>query len=197
MRKQNIGHLDTASIDAALGVIDELTMEIPRIVVDINEKYDKRIKFNLELIADNAVDDYYQDYNPHVYDRLEDLYHTYKVIITDDERKIDLSPSYMHGGHRVSNDYIFYTMFVKGYHGGASVVNKYDGYDYYWRTPVGIYSDWYSTPAPKSKSVYDKIKRETDKYIEEAEAQEQQEIDKKGLEAVKKARRQIKKYLGR
>lgn len=186
--------LNPQKIAKAKKTIMDIIQQMPKVVVDINEEYDKKIRDKFDLIATNAIDDYYADYDPIYYDRLGDLYHTYKIIITDYERRIELSHIYMNGGHRASNEYIFDTMFVYGYHGGA----PHNG-EFYWREPIPYFDSWYPVSVESqglvSDSPYYKIKEETDEYLEEAEAQEQEEVNKEIDKLLLRAEKAVNKII--
>lgn len=188
------------TIDYVLKLIDE----VPKVVAKINDTYDRRIKFNLDLIAQNAIDSFYEDYYPLVYSRQEDLYKTYKIIITQDDRKIDFGPQYMNGGHRAGTEYIYNRMFVHGYHGGAPHAGGY-----YWRWPspgraykMGMppFYTWYpfsveEVGAVMSPSPYELAKKQTDEYLAQQVIEEQAELDKKLNPKAKKLRKMVEKLV--
>ena len=62
---------------------------LPKIEKQVNNEYKQRVKQGLEDIAEEAIDMFYESYSPHMYHRTNDLYNTYKVIVTDDRWAID------------------------------------------------------------------------------------------------------------
>lgn len=118
----------------------------------------------------DAVDQYYEAYDPWAYRRTESLYRAYRI------RKRKAGFDLLVGGefipdHRVSSEYIYDVMYKKGYHGGAPHNDSY-----YWKCPSPvfaqehgipkqyIYKYWYPFPAPQSEAPYDVFKRKWDEY---------------------------------
>lgn len=116
---------------------------------DINDKIEetakKTYKDALPIVEEDvkecwktAIDEYYASYKPKYYERKgkeSNLYNMLDTEITDKKVKI-YAKSEKLGEHRVENDYIFYYMFLHGYHGGA-VHN--DGL--YWRAGYHLNKD--------------------------------------------------------
>lgn len=154
------------SLQKLLGVAQEFITALTTIKSRLDAKYNKRVKFNLELMVEHAVDAFYDSYAPHMYDRQEDLYNAAKVIVNDEEWSIDLGPQYMKGSHKIGNDYIYVNSFTYGYHGGAI-----DGPDHpdpgtpWWK----LHGKWY-LPATQGPSPEEAIEAEDPQgYIEEQE----------------------------
>jgi len=110
----------------------------------LNAKYNKRVKFNLELMAERAVDAFYESYDPNMYVRQEGLYKGYKITVNNDEWSIDTGSQYMETDYDAGKEYVFTNSFEKGWHGGAI-----DGPDHpepgtpWWRA----YGEWYKRAA--------------------------------------------------
>lgn len=88
----------------------------------LTKNFVKTATENLNYIAVSAIDKFYEDYEPHSYDRTFDLYNTYRIKVTEDEWNIDFDPSWMENWHRVDDEdpeYIFENSFIHGWHGGA------------------------------------------------------------------------------
>lgn len=132
----------------------------------IRPKYNKRVKFNLELIAERAVEVFYESYDPpHVYSRQEGLLKAFKVIATNDEWSLETGAEYIQASYRVGTDYVFENSFVRGYHGGAIGGPKHPSPGTPWWK---LYGKWYK-PATKGPAPEDLINKEVDNYLEEAE----------------------------
>lgn len=135
-------------------------------------------------ICMEAVDAYYASYSPHLYNRTESLYDAYDIGIRNGTELVFLvGADLMSGSHRVSNEYIYNTMFEEGWHGGAK---SGDGHPNpgtpYWRTPssprnmyfeeidevlyVHSWALWYKSPAPKSESPFDTIVSQWNGYLD-------------------------------
>lgn len=110
---------------------------------DKNEKLTKKFireaTENLNYISSSAIDKFYEDYIPNIYERTYDLYNTYKVTVTEDDWNIDFDPSFMKEWHRVDDQdptYIFENSFIRGWHGGAiSGEGHPNPGTPYWREP--------------------------------------------------------------
>ena len=72
-------------------VITEWTVRVPEII----EKYDKLFLEDGKFAIDHVVDAFYEDYTPNVYERNEDLYHTYKLYIENGDWFYDFGSQYM------------------------------------------------------------------------------------------------------
>lgn len=142
---------------------------LPKIEKQVNNEYKQRVKQGLEDIAEEAIDMFYESYSPHMYHRTNDLYNTYKVIVTDDRWAIDLSPSFMDGSHRVSSEYIYNYMFKEGYHGGAIDGPEHPdpGVPWYRSGPTPFSFWWWARPAVQTESPYNKMVADYNNYIDE------------------------------
>lgn len=137
----------------------------------LNLKYNKRVKFNLELILERAVDQFYESYGPSIYRRKLDLYNAKKITVDDDTWEFETGAEYMKFGHRVPNDYIYVNSFEQGYHGGAiDGPNHPDPGTPWWK----IYGEWYM-PATQGPAPDDLIGDEAQQYIDEQEQQYEDE----------------------
>lgn len=141
---------DTSRIDETF---DRLIEAAEKISAKLNAKYNKRVKFNLELIVKNAVDDFYQSYSPHRYKRQEGLYKGAKVNATDDDWSIELGPQFMETNYEAGINYVYWNSFENGFHGGAV-----DGPDHpepgvpWWK----LHGEWYM-PAAQGPSISEGI----------------------------------------
>ncbi len=88
------------------------------IAKEINEKlakiqYDKAIE-----ISKSAIDNFYKEYKPHLYDRTYDLYNIFDIQIIDGGQQFQFAfDTDLMGWHR-SNDAVYELDFKQGYHGG-------------------------------------------------------------------------------
>ena len=154
----------------------------------------------IKRICDLAVDEFYRGYHPFTYRRTNDLKNAYFIDIVNDKFIFVLGSQYMKHTHRVdrgkypNQDYIFETIFMKGWHGGATSGEGHpEGDDAYWRTPSPKYAQktgtkpyiyWYSRPAVKSnKSIYQTINEETDRLADYYNTKGKIEFLAKGLSA--------------
>ena len=96
---------------------------------------------------------FYNEYRPQYYDRLGTLYDVFKLNHSKNYINLSFDSGEL-SGHRVSNEYIYNTVFLQGYHGGA-----WRGIDKpYYRTNIG-FTDW-GDPAKRSHpSPFNDIRR--------------------------------------
>ncbi len=141
----------------------------------LNAKYNKRVKFNLELMVERAVDQFYESYTPNIYDRKEGLYKAAKITVNDDEWNIDTGADYMKTSYRVGNEYIYVNSFEKGWHGGSI-----DGPEHpepgvpWWK----LYGEWYkrATRGPSPEELINE--QDPQSYIDEQELEYDKEWGK-------------------
>lgn len=151
-----------------LNAIDSATNQL-------NKKYNNRVRFNLELMGERAVDAFYESYSPNMYSRQEGLYKAVKVIANDDEWSIDSGAEYMETDYKVGKDYVYVNSFEKGWHGGAI-----DGPDHpepgipWWKA----YGEWYrrATRGPSPDQLLEE--QNPQEYIDEQEEQWDKEWNK-------------------
>lgn len=126
------------------------------------------------LICEKAIDRFYQEYSPMVYNRKHDLYNAYNLSVKDGEFIFELGSEFMKKKHRVNNEYIYEKMFKDGWHGGAHDGPYHpDPGKNYWRTPheddeeygIEAYSYWWAKPAVRSTSPYDSIVNQWNLYM--------------------------------
>ena len=127
---------------------------------DIKEKYSKKVVDELEYVGRHVIDEWYDSYPERSYDPIGSLYDAYKINIKDGRGSIDFSPSLIDDyKHHQDNSIIYNNVFLEGYHGGSTGKGLKSSIPH-WRKPPGIYSQWYSTPAPRSFSPYKRIHNE-------------------------------------
>lgn len=191
----------------ALKKLSRLLNDFPKTVQDIAEKndfkYQKKARKEMTQIARMAIDDFYDSYDPHVYDRWGDLHNAYKVIVNDKVWKIDYNSKYMKHTHRASNEYIFLLSFMSGYHGGAingpdhpapgtlygpNLLNQ--GIPYYRNYP---YYDGWLRPAVKSESPFQKIEEGIGEYFNTVNDNMNNDFRQQVYPYMEEIRNQIKK----
>ena len=143
----------------------------------IMAKYDKLFFSEGEMAVKRVVDLFYEDYTPNIYNRKEDLYNTFKLILIEPGVwDWDFSHTYMkykHGNKKkpVSNEYIYENSFVNGYHGGA-IDGKFhpNPGEPWWKTIPGP-GYWYEPATQYGESPrYEaeiELKKVTDELIEQ------------------------------
>lgn len=112
--------------------------------------YAKEFKEEYEMKASDIVTTWYDDYDPHLYDRYGDLYNIYKVEANEKSIIVYIGPDTMEFNHHQSNDLVYEVTAEKGYHGG-SWSKKRSSIKY--REPPGIYSRWKKRVAVKGFSL--------------------------------------------
>lgn len=154
-----------------------LLSKIDKGIVDVLNIYDRnniQVQKKLDDIARTAIDDFYDSYKngPHVYERTEDLYNTYKITVDDDMWNIQVGSEFMQNKHHQENDLVYWLSMKVGVHGGF----PHNG-AYYWRTPTGIFSEWYPGPAPYGpEDIESRILEEADVFIKEKQEEENKEV---------------------
>lgn len=186
----------SSEISYNIKYVYEAINEIKKIIVK-NNRLKKDVKNGLKLIADSGIDKYYyDDYDkpeePGHYRRKYDLYNVFSIVVNDDIWKISYDYKNMKKQHRVSNEYIFNWMFIKGYHGGAY---KGEGHpnpgEPWWRYPISYTdplgntamkfakgSDYWYKPAIKSeKSPYEIIERNAIEFLNKKQTEYSKNIE--------------------
>ena len=159
----------------------------------ITTKYEKLLRSELNYIADSAIDAFYEDYDPNTYNRLGDLYNTYKITVKrnkyDIEYEIDFSPNYMKY-HRGKKTYIYEAVFEEGWHGGDKAGAGHPEPGIPWYRNLGAINragDDYESYEPSgfwlrraacSTSPYEVMSKKMDDYISEWEEQYLDDVDK-------------------
>ena len=136
--------------------IEKQIKKLMAVVKETNEIYADKLSDKVLMVCISAIDRFYDEYTPKYYDRLGTLYNVYEVNQSKNYITVLFDSSAL-SGHRVSNDYIYNTVFLQGYHGGAWV-----GIDRpYYRTNV-CFTDW-GDPAKRSHSPFQDIKRKVER----------------------------------
>ena len=166
-------------------ILNRIVRNADKIAEEVNQKLVKYVYNKANEICKSAVDSFYSDYEPKLYKKRKgSLYTAYDIrIINGSQLKFTLGDEFMKGKHRVSNTYIYDTMFKEGWHGGAHKGNGHPNPgDHYWRTPpsprmmyieeydemayVRPWTFWYHRPANRSVSPYDEIKKNWEDFVE-------------------------------
>ena len=134
----------------------------------MEEKYSKRLDKELKEVGKSVIDDWYSDFIPNSYHRINSLYKAFKVTVRDGHFSVDFSARYMLAyHHRVKNSYIFQNSFMEGWHGGAN-----DGPDHpfpgipMYREPAPYYTLW-SYVAEHSDPPYEAMVKKMNYVISE------------------------------
>lgn len=161
----SISPINQSAIKMALAAAREAAAAYKIVKTRIRQKYNKRVKFGLELIAEHAVTDFYDSYSPHKYKRQEGLLTAYQIIADDDEWSIDTGSQYMTSEYRVDKDYIYENSFMRGWHGGAIDGPEHPNPETPWWK---LHGEWYK-PAKPGPAPIKYIDAEASKFLEEME----------------------------
>ncbi len=130
----------------------------------MNRENPKKLASELDEIARSVIARWYGSYEPLIYRRQSGLYDVFRVQRNGTFIKVMFNADWISGSHRADNTTIYENSFKNGYHGGAS---QGDGHPEpgvpYWRTPVGIYSEW-GHPAYRSFSPFEQMREEMTQY---------------------------------
>ena len=151
-------------------------------VEKINKIYPKKYEEAANYVCDNVITQWYDTYDPIVYDRRGSLYKMYEIKIRNNKLIVDIDGEKFSGLSR----YLYELTFVEGYHGGAKKGKTgIDGYmeDHpspgipYWKTPIPQFYFW-GRPALRSFSPYYRIMSQLKKEMSEIDKERQVEYDK-------------------
>lgn len=183
--------------------LQKIAQNADEIAEEVNRRTVKDAYNKAQSICKSAVDSFYNEYTPHLYNRKKSLYDAYDIGIRNGSQLVfTLGHELMNASHRVSSEYIYDTMFKEGWHGGA---DKGDGHPspgkHYWRTPptarmmyvekydetyyVRPWAFWFNRPAPRGTAPYETIKRRWNMFIDGEYKQKQ----------IKVLREIIRKYI--
>lgn len=99
--------------------------QVGKLVKTLNKQLDYMYKKEIEeKIIKKAIEDFYDDYPPHLYKRKYSLRKAYKFTVKNGCYTIDFNYRYMKKHHRASNAYIYNLAFISGYHGGATSISE-------------------------------------------------------------------------
>ena len=147
---------------------------------DMNKKYPKRYKEELEEIGKSVISEWYATYDPIYYDRQMGLKHAWKVSLNGMDYRVDFGYELMDTNYHQNTEIVFNNAFMNGYHGGS-----FNNGIPYWRTPYPEFTAW-GRPALRSFSPYTRMVSEMNRKIKEIDKEKQDEFDKE-IEKVQKA----------
>lgn len=161
----------------------------------IEYSYIQKGKKDINQIARNVIDEFYESYDPIYYadDRWGDLYNAYKVTVNNKVWKIEYGAQFMKYRHRASNEYIFELAFEWGYHGGAwnGPNHPEPGVPYYRKYP--FYKQWSRPATFASFSPYRSIEEKVEKYFDNVDVSMNEEFKQSVLPYLEEIANQIKK----
>lgn len=166
--KTKVPKVDPAKLQKFLNAGQDLLTAIDIIPKKLNAKYNPRVKFDLELMGENAVRAFYDSYSPYIYSRQEGLLSAFKVTANDDEWKIEVGAEFMTGHYDAGTEYVYINSFEKGWHGGA--INGPDHPEPgtpWWRTPFPELTYWKSPAARGPSPLEELIAADPDGYIDQ------------------------------
>lgn len=135
--------------------LKEVKDDIPKIKKEVAKEIAAQLYHDLDYIFVTCIDKFYADYDPVFYRREGSLYSTYKLTNKNGVISWNFGAQYMpkayKHSHRVSNQYIYDQMFLKGYHGGAHTIAE-DKIDEWGEHPKDG-TPWYRTPPPIKKGI--------------------------------------------
>lgn len=176
-------------------ITDEIIKDLQKVEEASMKEFIKSLQPTAESIFTSVVDDFYNDYEPHLYKRTHSLYDIFNADIVDDGYGLrtwfspeDMTP--FRSGYRGETGLYTY-VFRRGWHGGARRTTSdsqikladtalsrhrktmlpfrtlYDAGKPYWRYPHPYYSKWAKYPAPiYSPSPRDQYNAMVDEYSE-------------------------------
>lgn len=149
----------------AAEILRDCSAEFKRIINDINQEYKK--KFYKE--AESAISIWYNSFQPRFYNRKEDLYNIYDIEVIGYNAYFRMGPEYMKKKHHQSNEYIYESSVVRGYHGGSIGEDRHgEVVDIpYYRAPLGRWTHW-SNPSPQSSIALEEYLSDLDEEIYQA-----------------------------
>lgn len=169
--------------------LDRWDKQIPAIIEEYNNRYIKDGK----LLIERIVDQFYEDYDPNMYKRKEDLYNTYELYIVEEdeyEYKSDFGSKYMQYEHSGDNEIIYQNSFVAGYHGGAiGGKNHPNPGEPWWKAPPSL-KYWYKPAKSWGESPYYLALNDITDYGKML----QEERDEKLLSMIMNSRNRVKSY---
>lgn len=167
---------------------------------DINQQLFDVYEKDLHRLIKKSITDFYKSYSPRYYKRKYSLKNMYEIKRNKKSMSVNFGDSYTNKTHRVSNDYIYETVFKEGWHGGAKSIASEksklwgghpDPGTPYWRKPPKPWEDEYGNEHPpytewgamasSSLSPWERINRVFDMYISNNVPVIKQEIIKKEL----------------
>lgn len=177
--KQTI-KIDLSAFDSE---IDKLIDEIIDVGQDLHSKYNKQVYYRLRFLAREVIDDFYDSYNPRVYDRNYDLYNAFQVHTATGVWKIWWSSNLMISKHHQSNFIVYNNAFLHGWHGGSGGTDR-NGItvpksEPHYRVPVGEWSNWGAVAANAGFSPENRIDQVSKQYMKESYKNMAQEFEKK------------------
>lgn len=188
---------DTSKEDAFKNAIRDAMNALRSIDDELNAKYNPKVERKLKYIGNDAVTQFYDSYEPRIYDRSESLFKAYKPIVNEDEWALDVDASYIPSSyHGEKNDYIFQNSFLEGFHGGdRNGDNHPNPGEPWWKTPYPIFDHWY-IPAAKGPAPMGIIEKEVAECINEmSDAFNKDKLKKfmPYIKAIKEARQNLNK----
>ena len=170
--------------DIRAAKLQKLLRNIDSIGRYVNRNNSSLKKKEFKRIFDDAVDLFYSDYEPgswsnskkkRKYKRTKDLYNALNLP-DGDIFSAETGGEFMQHEHHQENDFVYWTAFGAGSHGGFPNYNPSENNlqgspgDLYWRSGPG-FSRWYNKPAPglteggKDVSIEDIIEKEWHDYL--------------------------------
>lgn len=199
------------AIKSEMKKIEDAKKNLTKIAADYKEKglpkLKKYQKEEMSKLSKKAIDSFYNEYSPKVYDRNGGLQNAYRIEEDSEGNYIsNVDKNFIPNEYPrlKSSDYIYETVFKKGWHGGS---DSGKGFSYPYYIPSGDgdpfsrprlydgtdgkpYSSgrWGWAKAVKGTSPYKKIKKETKEFYKENGKNDKkiEEIEKPFSESVKK-----------
>lgn len=151
-------------------------------IEQMNKKYPKKYEDTANSVCDHVITQWYDTYNPIMYDREGSLYKMYDVRIKNDRLIVNIDGEGLSG----LGKYLYELTFVEGYHGGAKTGKIKIGDTIfshpnpgipYWKTPIPQLCFW-GRPALRSFSPYNRIINQLNKEMSEIDEERQTEYNK-------------------
>ena len=100
-------------------LINNFEEQLRKAINNAQEEIDVQFSKDIEQMIKFAAKEFYDDYHPSSYKRKGSMDEFYNVVVTDSASWVELGEEFSDTGHSVNNEYIFETMFIEGWHGGA------------------------------------------------------------------------------
>lgn len=100
-------------------LVNNFEEQLRHAINNAQEEIDVQFATDIREMMEYAAQEFYEDYTPRTYKRKGSMDEFYNVVVTDTASWVELGEEFSDTKHSVNNEYIFETMFIEGWHGGA------------------------------------------------------------------------------